>query len=168
MKPKVSVLFLVAFSLIASSFAFAGSFGFARPELPADTLAEVTVSGGFMAPGVVNTTIYEVDMNGVVTRISFHRGDFGPSRSSSQVIAKLNNVQLRQLEGAISQIRPGQLVDASPNGPQGADFPTVSYLVQNGAGTFSIADRIGNGHTLILQEKPAYVVKAILDRVISG
>jgi hypothetical protein len=159
---KFSKLMILPLAFIASTLAFANSVN--APSLPRGVLAQMTVSGGFMAPGAFNTSTVSIDVNGVVTKSTFSGRDFRPGATPlTTIIGKLDNNQLRSLENAIDQIVPGKLVDLDPKGPAGADFPTIEYRVKNRYGTLTVAVRGGDAHTLMLRQNAANYVKNFMD-----
>jgi hypothetical protein len=164
---RLHFLFSLAIALISGSITSASAAENHRPGLPYGTIAQVTVSGGRMAPGFSNKTIYRVDSNGVVTESSFDvRNNMPVATPSTQILSKLDNSQLRLLQNTIGQAIPAELIDMHPNGPTGADFPTVSYMVQNKHGSFTVAVIKSDAHTLILPQRAAYYIKNVLDQAI--
>jgi hypothetical protein len=121
-------------------------------------LAQVIHSGGFMAPAPGNTTTYVFRANGDIERYR--------SELPRAVVGKLNDRDLAELERSIAEVRPGELVDIDPSGPTGADAPDVSYRVNQGGHSVSVALRGGNFHTYVLEQRAALVIKSILERAL--
>lgn len=162
---KLTNLYLAIAAFVLSSSAMAAN-NTSSTQLPNNVVAEVKIAGGFMAPGMFNTTTYDINTNGDITKTFYHAGDFGAGTTVTSVVGHVTEAQLRDLQEEIAHISAGALVDVDPNGPMGADFPTVSYLVNTGKATILIASRGGDAHLRMLQQESAKTIKNFLDSVL--
>ena len=163
---KTPFAFALATLIAISSITARAATFFPERKLDASILAEVVNSGGFMAPGFVNTTVYTIKKSGDIERTSYHRGDLTRVEQSVVWVGKMNaEVQLR-LERAIATIHEGKLVDIDPSAPTGADAQNIAYNVNQNGKLVTVANRGGNFHTYALKQKAALTVMHLLENAI--
>ncbi len=153
---------IAAILMTMAGFAHAPALA-SEAVLPADVVAQVETSGGFMAPDAASRSGLKIKTDGTVLSYRFVSGRAGVKRQDTQV-ATLSADKIRDIEQTISQIREGdQLVDEEPNAPMGADFPVTQYRVNTGSVTRTIAIRQSDNHSYILKDAKAYRVRDLLD-----
>lgn len=133
---KKMILSVLMFVFANSAMASFGNDGpQAAPLPPPQPLLERAMSGGFMVPpGSVSAIQLQILDNGMVTKTEWIRvqGVGGQQPSKTTVVLTLSSEKIAKLMKVVAQVKPGKLVDPTPDRPGCMDAPSFSDAVYQG------------------------------------